>query len=280
MTTFPYPIVLWHIQIHELKHLARVGRSLLSKSELERAETFRHERDRDAFISRRYLLRLIVSVSTGLPAAAIEFSHGPFGKPACSSDGLAINPAFNLSHCRDTVLVAIGFSPDLGVDILARSVTLSALDLVSRILSPAEQTEWQLLPWKERESTIRRAWVRKEALLKGAGVGLQIEPNQIHVGLANRGSSWRIRDVPHPLRPKKFTLIDVAAPQESQAAVCVAGDGDLIQTGPDWKLEILSDEISGYADCHTLSFNWFAADKSTTGQPTEGESRQTATIAN
>src|SRR5580704_8660219 len=54
----------------------------LAPEELERANRFRFERDRDRFIAGRGLLRAILGRCLEIEPARVELSYGPGGKPA------------------------------------------------------------------------------------------------------------------------------------------------------------------------------------------------------
>ncbi|MET9427114.1 4'-phosphopantetheinyl transferase superfamily protein [Streptomyces sp. NPDC003036] len=77
---------------------------------------------------------------------------------------------------------------------------------VRSALQPAEARELAALPEAERPAAFARAWVRKEAYLKGIGTGLGRSPSLDYVGTgpdpADGPPGWRVSDV---VVPEDFT---------------------------------------------------------------------------
>jgi 4'-phosphopantetheinyl transferase len=185
---------------------------LLDEDERRRAEAFRRPADRHDFAAAHAALRTILGRATGTAPAAIELRRlacplcgGPHGRPALAGTG----PAFSLSRARGWAGIAVGTAEPLGVDLeLAGSATFA--DLRSA-LHADEVAALLALDEHDRELAAQRCWVRKEALLKGRGTGLGIDPDTVTVGLGTghvepRGEpvatagpgGWWLVDVPGP----------------------------------------------------------------------------------
>ena len=98
------------------------------------------------------------------------------------ADGLR----FNLSRSGGVTLVAVSREADVGVD-LERRVERDLRSLPAHALCDREREVLDGLPEGERADAFLTYWVRKEAVLKAAGVGLGIEPNLIEVSAPSDG---------------------------------------------------------------------------------------------
>lgn len=191
-------------------YLAEVGRQderalrraqeLLDAEERARAGAFHRHRDRDAYVVAHAALRSVLSLSLGIRAEALPLIRepcagcgGPHGRPALRTPGLH----FSLSHSGDLVLVALAPTP-VGVDVEGLATAQAVLGAQSA-LHVAEAQELARLPAHERPAAFTRAWVRKEAYLKGLGTGLVRDPALDYVGTGARpvapALEWTVRDV-------------------------------------------------------------------------------------
>ncbi len=185
-------------------------RLLLDAAEQERADKFRFERDRARFVVAHGLLRRLLSRALECPNVA--FKYGVNGKPALAHDD---NLQFNLSHSADWAVFALAWKRQVGIDIeSAESLVRNPDDLpgmAERIFSEHELTAWRGLSASEAKlPAFLRAWTRKEACLKAAGLGLadvaSIEvdflvaaPLKIKVPLSpNPSHRWKVHDLPVP----------------------------------------------------------------------------------
>lgn len=81
----------------------------------------------------------------------------------------------SLSHADQCVAIAVATSGPVGVDIelAARAPVLP--EIAERVCHPAETAGMASLPGIARSEAMLALWVRKEAFLKAAGIGLQRE---------------------------------------------------------------------------------------------------------
>src|SRR6185369_10808434 len=157
-------------------------KTLLSKSEQERASRFRFDRDAIRFVASRAMLRLILSRYLDIDPSDLEFSYGPNGKPALQVQGNDLR--FSLSHSDGLLLCAVSRDVDLGLDIEKIRQPIDADPIAKRTFSPSVSARIQSLSGLAKVEAFYSSWVLHEAFVKAIGVGLanaQIEasPNVI-----------------------------------------------------------------------------------------------------
>jgi 4'-phosphopantetheinyl transferase len=204
-------------------------RSWLSDAELGRAERFRFERDRRAWLFRQGFLRGVLAGYVGAHPGALAFQETAKGKPrlAPSPGGDGSAPAasilsFNLSHSEGWVLVAVA-RREVGVDIQAHRPLRDLQGMAERVFSARELRQYAELADERRVDGFYRLWARKEAALKALGEGFHLEPRELDLGLELRPSEtpW----VPEQdERIARFgSVADLHAPHGCSAALCASG---------------------------------------------------------
>ena len=160
--------------------------ALLSPDEKARAERFYFERDRVRFIVGRGLLRTILGGYLGMDPARIEFSYGPYGKPA-------LNPAqtlhFNLAHSQALALYAFCRDHPLGVDIEHIRPMADEDALARHVFTPTESALVASLDGDPKHDAFFKIWTCKEAILKASGDGLTKPLDQTEISLAGPAPS-------------------------------------------------------------------------------------------
>jgi 4'-phosphopantetheinyl transferase len=152
--------------------------AVLSAEERARAARFVRARDRRRFARCRAALREILGRLLGEPAGAVRCRAAARGKPeldhapggASCADRLALQ--FNVSHSSDLALIAVCRGRELGVDLERVRPIPEAARIVGSFFTTAEQAEFAALPAAARDLAFHRGWTRKEAVLKGFGMGL------------------------------------------------------------------------------------------------------------
>ncbi len=116
---------------------------------------------RRRFVHGRALLRTVLGAWLGAPGATLVLVPGPNGKPRLASPSSAI--AFNVAHSGDYVVVGVGPSAELGVDV----EPVRAMDprVVRRVLGPSAAA-LDLVPPERRDSLAMHHWVIREACAK------------------------------------------------------------------------------------------------------------------
>ncbi|MDA0704386.1 MAG: 4'-phosphopantetheinyl transferase superfamily protein [Proteobacteria bacterium] len=142
--------------------------SLLDAEELARADRFVFPEHRARFVVAHGLLRSLLAAYRDGPPGALRFVEGRYGKPSLA-DGAG--PRFSLSHSEDGIAVALARDADIGVDIERVRAMKDRDDLVARFFSEDEKEAYFALPPARREQAFFRLWTRKEAFVKGIGLG-------------------------------------------------------------------------------------------------------------
>lgn len=149
--------------------------SALDEGELRRHARFLRPADRIRYGVAHAALRRLLGELTGAAPAALRFGRracprcgGPHGRPVLEHP--AGGPEFSLSHGGGLVLVAVA-PGRVGVDVEPVPGTPPDPGLVER-LHPAERAVVRAAPEELRSAAFTRLWTRKEAYLKGLGVGL------------------------------------------------------------------------------------------------------------
>jgi 4'-phosphopantetheinyl transferase len=158
------------------RRLAQLGQTL-SAGERGRVASMVPGARRRAVASRG-LLREQLGARLGIDPWDVPLRLGTHGKPEL--DG---SLRFNVAHSGDLALLAFAEGREVGVDV-ERVRPLVALDLLAlEVLGCAERDALASLPAHARERAFLEAWTRKEAYLKGRGLGLNVEPRAVVVSI-------------------------------------------------------------------------------------------------
>ncbi|WP_328892253.1 4'-phosphopantetheinyl transferase family protein [Streptomyces sp. NBC_00236] len=188
---------------------------ILDAGELDRAARLVVPADRRCYVAAHVALRLLLGARLGVTPDAVRLTRepcpscgGPHGRPA--TDG---GVHFSLSHTRGVALLAFADTPvGADVELVPKPETVSE---IAGQLHPAESRELAELPEEQRPAAFARVWTRKEAYLKGEGIGLADGLAAEHVGTGPR---------PRP-GPAGWTVTDVGVPAGYAAAVAVRAAG-------------------------------------------------------
>lgn len=136
---------------------------LLSAQRREQALKFKHELGRKTCAMAYLLLRQGLRKEYDITECPI-FEYGEHGKPAIVG---APHIHFNLSHCREAVVCAVGDRP-VGIDV--ESIRQFHVSLVHYTMNPREVE--LIEQTSEPELEFIRLWTCKEAVLKLSGRGI------------------------------------------------------------------------------------------------------------
>ena len=157
---------------------------LLCADELDRAERFLRDDDRQRWLRSRGVLRALVGRYLQQDPRTLRFTVGPHGKPALldvgarstgaqkSSSARPAGLTFNLSHSGALGLYAFTGTGAVGVDVELTRRPIDEVALARRALGPSEAQRLEGLDPATREREFLRAWVRHEAVLKCHGTGI------------------------------------------------------------------------------------------------------------
>lgn len=174
---------------------------VLSAAESARAGSFRYDRDRRRFVGRcRAVRATLAALGVAGMRQGAEIPVVPGGKPVLPEDDLALSWA----HSRGLVLLAVTPAPRVGAD-LERLQHLPDLPGLARTaLHPDEIVELGRAPIDASEEFLGY-WTAKEALLKGTGDGLFVEPASVSLRRTPDGG-WSVRDAPSSIHPVEWRI--------------------------------------------------------------------------
>jgi 4'-phosphopantetheinyl transferase len=196
----------------------------LAEDERVRAGRFIFERDRNAFVAARGILRNLLGRYLDSALQSVEFVYGPRGKPAISNQRQSRHPiCFNLSHAHGIALIGIGRAREIGVDVELIRPEFAGEEIAKRYFSPSEVEELGSLPAELRAEGFFLCWTRKEAYIKAKGDGLHIPLESFAVSLTP-GLPAKLNSADH----SQWSLRSLA-PEPGYAAAIVA-------EGHDWLL--------------------------------------------
>ena len=159
-------------------------------------------------------LRLALGRRLGLAPSAVRLRVTPAGRPMVHAGPPGLDA--NCSASGDVGLVAVSDGLRVGVDV--ERVAPWDPDVLSEgWLSAQERAAIAALPVADRPVAVTRSWTRKEAVLKGLGIGLPGGPQHLSPKLG-----------PAPEHIAGWVLHDVQAPAGSIASLATSpwpGDG-------------------------------------------------------
>ena len=174
---------VWRVSLERSAAEMQRAREILSSDETIRADRFYFQRDRDAFIAARGILRQLLGKYLSRPPAKLAFAVGAYGKPSLRQDSASLPVRFNVSHSQGLALMAFSLGRELGVDVESIRPDVATQEIAERYFAPQEIAELRSLPPALRAEGFFLCWTRKEAYVKALGQGLQIPLKSFHVGL-------------------------------------------------------------------------------------------------
>nr|QEO74630.1 4'-phosphopantetheinyl transferase [uncultured bacterium] len=185
----------------------------LSPAERRRADGFAFARDHRRYVVTRGALRSVLGGLLGrFPGDVLLDSSCPacgdgHGRPRLAGPDARLPWRFSISHSADVALIAVCGTGDVGVDVevVPPGVSLETLPLSA--CSADEQRRLEALPREQAVAGFYASWARKEAYLKGCGVGLTVDPAsvellpvgaQVHRASQPGCSQWLVADVAVP----------------------------------------------------------------------------------
>ena len=151
--------------------VTRLCASVLSDTELRRADRFVTEYDKAQFKQRRAFRRFCGATVLGSsrPLSQIVFDETENGRPYLSD---LPDFWFSFSSCRLSFLGAWSSTHGIGVDVEDQTRDPEAIELAHRFFSGAEANAVERVDGLDRLRTFFQFWCLKEAALKSIGEGL------------------------------------------------------------------------------------------------------------
>lgn len=145
-----------------------IDEDILSVAELGRALGFSSSALLTEYLAAQTWLRHRLSEYLDADPACITFELEKSGKPKISAP--ATDLSFSLSYSGWTAALVAGFRLEIGVDVESVDSATVNLSSMERVLSIAEQRFVNSSP--DPLQAFLRLWVRKEALAKACGLGV------------------------------------------------------------------------------------------------------------
>ena len=185
--------------VSENAHSIPIFAQMLNDMETVRAASYRLEKDRNRFIISRGLLRRILGNYLRVAPDVLDLPIDKNYKPHPISIG-GIQIHYSMSHAGDMIFIGIA-GHSIGVDIEYIDRKFEFHDVLTAAFSEAEILS--ITQSSDSLKTFFQLWVRKEALLKGTGKGIDDEiistpsldgKHIISSALLDTSSNWEITD--------------------------------------------------------------------------------------
>ena len=171
-------------------------------------------------IANHQLLRLLAEYE-GCDLQTVKLRKGRYGKPYLARP-YSTRLHFNLSHSGGYGLAAFTFGREIGADIEA-VIDIEMVELAERFFSPPEVNAlFNLGPTRRREAFFQ-IWTRKEAYIKGLGLGLTAPLDAFGVSVAAEQPVRLVRsDLPGE-GPDRWALHSFTCAPDVPGAIAVRG---------------------------------------------------------
>lgn len=145
---------------------------VLSEEERVRAKAIHHPATKSHFLATRSALRHLLGGCLGVDPKSLAWSYNEKGKPRLWGSAENKGLVFNVSHSGDHALMAIGWDLKIGVDIEKVRPRKALAPLSKAIMTPQEESRWQMEGEESRPASLVATWASKEAFLKATGQGI------------------------------------------------------------------------------------------------------------
>lgn len=221
---------VWRLPVASLVDWAEERTQTLTTREREKILRKHRREDAERETVARVGLRVLLGGYLGRGAGNIVFGTEMRGKPV-----LADSPAevprieFNVSHSGAWVMMAFSMGIPLGIDV-EQYREIERDELISGFFSAPEQASWKSVSKDYQRQVFFEAWTRKEAYLKGLGVGLTKALDSFAVELDPEARPAILWDREHPRAGSEWRLEDVS-PEVGYAGTLAAAASE------EWKVE-------------------------------------------
>ena len=184
-------IDIWEVGINSQNiRIAEQYTTLLSDLELDNLNKFKFFKDYSVYLVSHVAMRLLISEYTNTDPKKISYYYSKNGKPWISKD-----ICFNLSHAHKKAI--IGFhKKDIGVDIEYKK-DLEDYNSIEDLVYIKEEKEY--IKNGYRRERFYELWTKKEAIIKGIGIGFSKNVKDLSIGPRNQyhenNNIWQIAKV-------------------------------------------------------------------------------------
>jgi len=203
--------------------------TVLTPEERARANRLRQYRDRALRVRTRALVRRVLATYLQVAPQDVAIATRPDGKPEVAGGDTRRWPRFNVSHSGTVALMAVSASHEVGADVERVRADVLWRDIADEFFSPAEVDVIGHVPRADRRRAFFDCWVRKEAYLKGLGVGLRRSTTDFAVPVLGVGGP--VED-PGLASPRAWYVYGLEI--ESGFSAAIAADGEVAVTIRPW----------------------------------------------
>jgi 4'-phosphopantetheinyl transferase len=217
-------IHIWHQNFARgLAEVEALG-GLLSPDEMERAQRFRFEANRNEFMVCRGTLRALLGQYVSVPPKELCFEYSEYGRPGLATGSWAGDLDFNVSHSGGHALLGFARGRKIGLDIEKIRRDFGTSEIAERFFSEAERSALRDLPQEQKHEAFFRCWTRKEAFIKALGEGLSHPLDQFDVSLAPSVPAQLLASRPDTKEAQRWRIWDLQAPTGYAAALVAESD--------------------------------------------------------
>ena len=220
-----HEVHVWRAQLELPLSQVQELRGILTDEELDRANRFLFEIDRQRFIAARGILRSILSRYIKIYPGHLRFYYNQYGKPFLASESSADLLNFNLSHSGSMALYSITRNMEIGVDVEHVHSDFEYEEIAKRFFSFNEVSILRRIPPEKKLEAFYNCWTRKESYIKAHGKGLSMPLDSFDVSLAPWEPSIVLITKDEPEESSHWTLLDLKPEPGYVGALAVRGTG-------------------------------------------------------
>jgi 4'-phosphopantetheinyl transferase len=198
---------------------------ILTDDELDRANRFSFEIDRQRFIAARGILRSILSRYTTIYPGHLRFSYNQYGKPFLAPEFSSYQLNFNLSHSDNMALYAITRNREIGIDVERVRSDVEYEEIAKQFFSVNERAILCMIPTEKKLEAFYNCWTRKEAYIKAHGEGLSLPLDSFDVSVSLWESPRLLNTKDEPQECSLWSVMDLRPGLGYVGALAVKGIG-------------------------------------------------------
>src|SRR5688500_16137464 len=216
---------VWRAQLELPSSQVQWLRGILTEDELDRANRFFFEIDRQRFITARGTLRSILSRYISIYPGHLRFYYNQYGKPFLAPEFSSYPLNFNLSHSGGMALYAITRNMEIGVDVERVRSDFKYEGIAKRFFSVNEVAILRTIPTEKKLEAFYNCWTRKEAYIKAHGRGLSLPLDGFDVSFAPGEPPRLLMTKNEPQEHALWTFLDLNPGIGYVGALAVKGIG-------------------------------------------------------
>ena len=160
-------IKLFKIHLSSYYKLVPELSKYLNTTELQCAQNYHFQKDKNQFIICRTLLKFILAQHKSVAITEINIEIDSNRKPYLALDQ---SVCFNVTHAKDYALILVRNDDPVGIDIEYLNIDFNFSEILLDIYSNLEIET--VTNAKNKTDTFYKYWTRKEAIVKATGTGI------------------------------------------------------------------------------------------------------------